>query len=104
MWDFDEDDCDCGMELTDGEHYGCDRCECCEDCPHMFECDGCGNLIYAQRRPVKSPTPRKEEKAKNLKPPTAPPEAPQKSPRKRTAAIVIGTAFLLACLLIAIFI
>ena len=119
MWDFDEDDCDCGLELGGGEHYGCDRCECCEDCPHVFECDGCGNLIGSARAnaprrisPQKSagksaarPSAPKKPEEKAPVQPNAPEVPPiQKQQPKKTVAIVVGTLFLVACLILSLFI
>ena len=104
---FDEDDfhCDCGGD--EGEHYGCSLCECCEDCPHMFECDGCGNLIYRDEDYAPSPLPRKTKESSFSVGGEKKPENGQKSAKsspKRNTAIAIGVIFLLACLLISLFI
>lgn len=83
MFDFDDFDYehDCEKELEDGEHYGCELSECCEDCEYLADCDGCGNF-YA---PAPSPQGTRES-AKE-------PPAPQKNEERQRR----GGGALLAC-------
>ena len=103
---FDEN-WDCDFEIDEDERYGCDRCECCEDCPHQFECDGCGNLIYERetpaRRTVSARKPGKrsaETDKKGSQEDTAPP----KRTTKLAIWLVVGALVVLAAVLRAVLI
>ena len=86
--DFDYDyDCDCGEELDGGEHYGCEKSECCEDCVYFSDCDGCGN-IYPRaplaKKPASKKATAKKSTAKN-------PAARELQAEKPAVSIIDGT-------------
>ena len=104
VFDEDEFDCDCGGD--EGEHYGCFRNECCEDCPYLFECDGCGNLIYrSEANGRRSPFSREKaaQSAPQEKKESGKQKTPDKNSSKKNTAITIGVLFLIGCLLLSLF-
>ena len=101
------DDFDSGFDDDPGSDFyhdradhdcGCEHYECCEDCPHLLDCDGCGN--YEKPRAPYSYTPRvgtphasKQKTAPAEREPNAPEpqtEASEKKERKGNRSAVFG--------------
>lgn len=87
FWDDEWDEDLVGERYHESSEHGCgcDKCECCADCPHLSDCDGCGN--YVESHAPFSYTPR-VPKTKNAPPTESKPD--KETERKNNKSAVFG--------------